>query len=166
MRDGERLSRSALVARWTTLLTREFDTDRFELNERGDIVDIPRPSNIHQACVGQIVGQLNAQLGTMAAPSMAVLTSAGILVLDIAWLPYGRWASLVHRDPLLVVPDICVEVLPLDDCPLETAKRTRAYLESGATEVLVVHSDAGIHFWRPDGEHRTSHFELSLSLRP
>jgi Uma2 family endonuclease len=164
MPTEERMSTRELIARWRALQTGDIsiESERYELNERGDLVTSPLPTNAHQAMVGWILGGLGTQLGGMSAPSLAVLTSAGILVPDVAWMPRERWESLAQRDPLNDVPNICVEVLSPGDLPHEVSRRIKTYLDGSAEEVIIVEVNGKARFWRSEGESKRSMFNLSF----
>ncbi|MBI0359176.1 hypothetical protein I6G55_04985 [Burkholderia oklahomensis] len=54
------------------------------------MVVTPPPTNRHQAIAGNIAFQLSRQLGPLAVQSVPAVTSAGILVPDVAWMPEDR----------------------------------------------------------------------------
>lgn len=168
MYTEDRLSTSELLARWRALQNGDItiETDWYELNERGDIVVTPPPTPRHQAIAGDIAFQLASQLGQLAVHAVPVLTSGGILVPDVAWMPMERWKTACGSDPLLITPDICVEVLAPCNHHIEMSRKIRAYLGSGSSEVIVVGMQGEVRFWRREGESSTSRFSLSLMVDP
>ncbi|WP_207005165.1 Uma2 family endonuclease [Trinickia mobilis] len=169
MHVGDRLATAELLARWRALQNGdwEIETDWYELSERGDIVVTPRPTTRHQMVAGSIASQLSLQLGLLAVQSVPVVTSAGILVPDVAWMPMERWSDARESDdPLPFAPHVCVEVLAPYNHDLETSRKIRAYLEGGSEEVIIVGMQGDVRFWRHDGESATSGLGLSLVISP
>lgn len=160
-----RLTTKELLARWRALETGEIaiDVDWYELDERGDIIVTPRPTTRHQAIAGFIAFQLADQLGALAAQGVPVVTSAGIRVPDVVWMPVERWREALRDDPLPSAPDLCVEVLSPWNHPLVISMKLDAYLASGAKEVIVVGLNGDVRFWRQDGESLTSSLGISLA---
>ncbi|HEX7935780.1 MAG TPA: Uma2 family endonuclease [Paraburkholderia sp.] len=166
MHAKDRLPASELLARWRALQNGDLaiETNWYELNERGDIVVTPPPTNRHQAIAGNIAFQLSSQLGLLAVQSAPVVTSAGILVPDVAWMPEERWRAAIEcgDDPLPLAPNICVEVLSPCNHNLEMSRKIRAYLEGGSKEVILVGMQGKVRFYREGGESSTSSLGLSL----
>ncbi|MFL9961609.1 Uma2 family endonuclease [Paraburkholderia sediminicola] len=168
MHTEDRLPTSELLARWRALQNGDIaiETDWYELNERGDIVVTPPPTNRHQAIAGDIASQLSRQLGLLAVPAVPVLTSGGILVPDVGWMPMERWETALRSDPLPFAPAICVEVLSPCNHHLEMSRKIRAYLDCGSSEVIIIGMQGEIRFWGRDGESSASSFPLSLKVHP
>jgi hypothetical protein len=62
------------------------------------------------------------------------------------------------------VPDLCVEVLLDRTFPQGIGPRIRAYLEGGASEVIVVGHRGELQFFGATGPSNTSAFGITLSL--
>ncbi|RKE37185.1 putative restriction endonuclease [Paraburkholderia sp. BL23I1N1] len=107
--------------------------------------------------------QLTEQIGHLAAMSVAVTTlSFGIRVPDVVWMPSEKWEGFDRDDPVPFVPDLCVEVLLDRDRPLDIDRRVRAYLEGGASEVIVVGRRGEVEFWGPLGQRHASMLGIAL----
>lgn len=166
MHAEDRMPTAELLARWRALQNGELEieTDWYELNDRGDIVVTPRPTNRHQMVAGGIASQLSHQLGLLAVQSPPVVTCAGILVPDVAWMPMERWSDARESDVLPFSPDVCVEVLAPHNHELEMSRKIQAYLESGSEEVIIVGMQGEVRFWRRDGTSATSGLGISLVI--
>jgi Uma2 family endonuclease len=163
-------SEEELLARWRAVYDGEIDlgTDRYELNERGEFIVTPKPSSTHQGVGAVIAMQFNEQLGALAAQGVSVFTpSGGIRAPDVIWMPLERWRQQSEGgDPIMFVPDVCVEVMSGSDSRPEMAGKAGWYLEGGAREVVVVDKQGGVHFWSADGESAVSKLVLTFDLAP
>ncbi len=158
------LDRSALVRRWQQLVADPDTPDHYELNEYGEVIMSPRPTNDHQRALSAIVVSLQAQLGPDAAAEISVMTDRGIRVPDVVWIPQARWDQVKGKTPLPFVPDVCVEVLSPGNTREEIAMKTAAYLRGGAKEVIVVGLKGEVEFFGADGKRSTSALSIELSL--
>lgn len=156
-----------LSAQWRELANDETTPNRFELNERGEVVWYPLPTSRHQVIVAAVAQQVNEQLGEMALCHVSVLTAhAGVRCPDVAWLPKGQTLELLDEDPLPFVPTFVAEVLAPHDREPVIAHKIGAYLAGGATEVAVVATDGKVEFHRADGVHESSSMGVTFSLVP
>ena len=158
------LDRSALVRRWQQLAADPDTPDYYELNEYGEVIMSPRPTNDHQRALSAIVVSLQAQLGPDAAAEISVMTDRGIRVPDVVSIPQARWDQVKGKTPLPFVPDVCVEVLSPGNTREEIAMKTAAYLRGGAKEVIVVGLKGEVEFFGADGKRSTSALSIELSL--
>jgi Uma2 family endonuclease len=161
------LDRDGLFAVWRRLATSaEFGQQtRYELDAHGEVVTNSCPSARRQIVLTDVFCHLTAQLGHLAAMSVAVATrSFGIRVPDVVWMPYGKWEGFDRDDPVPFVPDLCVEVLLDSDRQQSIVQRIKAYLEGGAAEVIVVGQRRQIEFWGAEGQRQASMFGITLSL--
>lgn len=161
------LDRNGLLALWRHMAeTAESGrTDRYELDENGEIVTSPRPSARRQIVLTDVYCQLTEQMGHLAAMLVPVSTpSFGIRVPDVVWIPGDRWESFEHDDPIPFVPDLCAEVLLDSDRAQDMDRRVKSYLEGGAREVIVVSPCGQVEFWGATGRRQASMFGLALSL--
>lgn len=124
----------------------------------------PPSTNNRQALAAVVMEQLGEQLGSPAFPRLSVLTSVGVRVPEVSWLPSKRWAEALKDGPLEVVPPVVVEVLSTYDHPAATAHKVSAYLAGGATEVAVIGLTGVVRYHREDGEHSISATGLELRL--
>ena len=156
-----RLSPAALAERWRELLDQPGLPDRFELDEYGELIEMNAPKIPHQRIVSAIQTQIASALSGEALPGIGVLTSIGVRIPDVVWRL--DWGGV---DPVSPAPTICVEVVSPDNTRREIADKTKAYVEAGAEEVIIVETTGRIRFFGPDGERETSKFGLALTLPP
>jgi Uma2 family endonuclease len=164
--DRDELTRAELRALWNRLAEDPASPERYELTEHGELIVSPLPSNRHQAVIVAVSEQLKAQLGGLVIPSVSVLTSSGVRVPDIAWLPEARRHEPLRENPLERCPPLVVEVLSPGNRPFEVNHKTKAYLTAGAEEVVVVTTKGRVSYRRADGVHSTSALGVVLNLAP
>ena len=159
------LSPEDLSQIWADLAHDEQLPDWYELTEHGELIMSPKPSNRHQLLCTQIAVQLQMQLGGQAVVEAAVLTtSAGVRVPDVVWMPEDKWQVVTTDEGLVHTPDLVVEVLSPGNRQVEINYKVQAYLASGIQEVLVVGLNGTLQFYRQDGVHTSSSFNVTLSL--
>ena len=157
--DGE-----ALVQRWRELGADPASPDYYELNEYGELIMSPRPTNDHQRVSTAVAVALAGRLRPDAAQQVSVVTDRGVRVPDVVWMPPARWAAAKGQTPLSFVPDICVEVLSTGNTREEIGMKVGAYLRGGAREVIVVGLTGTIEYFGPEGKRAQSVLGASLDL--
>ena len=152
---------------WSDLAQDDQSPDHYELTEHGEIVMSPKPTNRHQWICGEITFQLRTQLGGKAGMEVAVLTTtSGIRVPDVVWIPDTMWQDeTAHQEPLQA-PPLVVEVLSPGNRQTEMNHKIQGYLGSGVKEVIVIGLTGAIEYYRQDGVHTSSVFNVTLSLPP
>lgn len=153
------LTPAELKQRWHELLAQPEMPDRYEIDQFGEAIEMNPPKTAHQRIVRAIARQIEAQLGGEALPGNGVITAIGIRIPDVVWQP--SWPGDDLASP---APQICVEVLSPDNRRSEIEAKTRAYLEAGALEVIVVELSGRIRFVGPAGQREDSRFGLQLTL--
>jgi len=156
----------ALLRRWAELAADPDAPGHYEINEYGELIMSPRPSNDHQRIVTAMAAAITRQLGPEAVAEVSVMTYRGIRVPDVVWMPPQKWRLSKGKTPLPLVPDLCVEVLSAGNTREEIAMKAGAYLRGGAREVIVVGLRGEIQFLGPEGERAESVFGLRLDLDP
>jgi Uma2 family endonuclease len=156
----------ALLRRWAELAADPDAPSHYEINEYGELIMSPRPSNDHQRIVTAVTAAIARQLGPEAVAEVSVMTDRGIRVPDVVWMPPQKWRQCKGKTPLPLVPDLCVEVLSTGNTREEIAMKAGAYLRGGAREVIVVGLRGEIQFLGPEGGRAASSFGLSLNLDP
>jgi hypothetical protein len=121
----------ALAARWRELASDPCSPDFFELNEYGEVILSPSPSNKHELLAFRVAQALEQQLGPAAATAISVLTDHGVRRPDAVWMPAERWSASGYESPLPFSPAICVEVSSPGNTEAEVQMRIAAYLGSG-----------------------------------
>lgn len=165
MHAGTLLTPTELAARWRELSADPKSPDFFELNEYGELILSPSPTNKHEVIAFRVATALEQHLGPQASTAVSVSTTGrGVRRPDACWMPTDRWKAALYADPLPFAPDICVEVLSRKNTPAEISMKAAAYLDSGAKEVVVVGTDGEVRYFGPDGQREISTFGLHISL--
>ena len=134
---------------------------KVELNEWGKIELTPPAPPVHGSFAFEVAKLMERTLGRRASVECPVLTSIGVRVPDAVWLVAQRGAELDGRQPLLRAPEICVEVLSLTNTAEELDKKTAAYLEAGAQEVIWLDPDAKrVRYFGAGGEVQRSRYDV------
>jgi hypothetical protein len=163
------LHQDSLLEIWRTVVVRPRLADAaFELSPAGDVL-VRDEDPWHRILKTDVFCQLAAQLGPRVALHLPVVTkSFGVRVPDVVWMPDEKWPDdgvgrATH--PLAFAPDLYVEVLFGNAvCAASLDGRTRAYLCSGAEEVIVVGADGTVEFRGREGVRRRSVFNVTLAL--
>lgn len=158
------LDRSALVKRWHELGADPGSPDYYELNEYGELILSPRPTNDHQGVAMAVGVALNVQLGPESRIDISVMTDRGVRVPDVVWMRPERWAAMKRETPLSAAPDVCVEVLSTGNTRQEIRMKTGAYLRAGAREVIVVGLKGEVECYGPEGPRASSALGITLEL--
>ena len=109
---------------------------KIELDVWGRMVMSPA-SNYHSALQAVLVGKL-AVLGGRVFAEASVVTSAGVLVADVAWASDGFMQARGFETPYTRAPELCIEVVSPSNSRKELREKVAAYLEVGAEEVWIV----------------------------
>jgi Uma2 family endonuclease len=165
MRADTLLTPGELAARWREISADPESPDYFELNEYGELILSPSPTNKHELIAFKVAAALEQQLGPQASTAVSVFTmSRGVRRQDACWMPVERWRAAQYADPLPFAPDICVDVLSRKNRQAEVGMKTSAYLASGAREVIIVGTAGDIQFHGPEGERSASAFGVRIEL--
>lgn len=138
---------------------------RLELDQFGDLLVAPRPTNRHQVFAALVCDQLRGALkGFASAGELSIITSIGVCAPDGFWsADASSWAT---EEPASRAPEICIEVASQGKSPAWFARRVEAFVAAGAREVIVVAVDGGsARYFHGDGERESSRFaKLSFPL--
>jgi Uma2 family endonuclease len=159
------LAPNQLSELWHQLAMAATTPERWELSEHGEIIWLPPVTNKHQLTIAWLQEELHAQLGGLAVHRLALCTSIGVRAPDVAWLPTRNFDGMSLDGALLESPPILAEVLSEEDNEVHVTRRVAAYLQAGAVEVIVVQPDGELEYFRSDGPHDTSAFELKLAAQ-
>lgn len=155
-----------LIRRWSQLASDPNAPDYYEINEFGELIMSPRPTNNHQRIVMAAAIAIERQLGPEAVVEISVLTDRGIRVPDVVWMPPAKWLQQKDKTPLTAVPELCVEVLSPGNTREEIAMKAGAYLRGGGREVVVIGLGGEIEVIGSEGKRAASVLGLSLRLDP
>jgi Uma2 family endonuclease len=159
------LTPAELATRWRELCADPTSPDLFELNEYGELILSPSPTNKHELVAFKVATALEQQLGPQASTAISVSTATrGIRRPDACWMPAERWRTAQYADPLPFAPDICVEVLSKKNTQAEISMKTSAYLDSGAKEVIIVGTGGEVQYFGPEGKRERSTFGVRIDL--
>ena len=157
------LSVAELAERWRSVLADPTLDDlpegyRVELDQFGDLIVSPRPTNRHQVLAALVCDQLRDALkGFATAGELSITTQIGVRVPDGFWSADAtRWAM---DGPAAHAPEICVEVASPSNSSAWLARKAQAFIAAGAQEVVVVAVDgASARYFHSDGAHESSRF--------
>jgi Uma2 family endonuclease len=110
---------------------------KIELDTWGRMVMSPA-SNYHSALQIRI-GQKLAALGGQVFVEASVVTTAGILVADVAWASAEFMRVHAFETPYSKAPELCIEVVSPSNSVKELREKRAAYLAAGAEEVWIVY---------------------------
>lgn len=134
---------------------------KIELNEKG-IIEMSPASFNHSRLQGKIAAQLAMQLGGDVFTELAIQTSKGVRVPDVAW--GSETYTQAHQTELWAssAPELCIEILS----PFKTAKdlleRIALFLEAGALEIWLVDESGNVRQYDQSGPIETSRFPADL----
>ena len=115
----------------------------------------------HARMVGRIAHLLRQKLGGEAIPELAIVTSDGVKVPDVAWCSESFLARNWSDTVLHKAPEICVEVVSPSNAEAELRSKTALYLSQGAVEVWLVTSDGAVEIHTRTGIREDSTFGFS-----
>jgi len=156
------LSASDLRERWHELSAVVPEDGRAELDEYGELILAPLPTNRHQRIAGWLGTQLQRALGGEIG-SFAIITRIGVRVPDTCWT---KNAVQFEADPAPSAPEICIEVASPGNTRKWLLEKAAAYLAAGAVEVILVELDGRIRYYGETGERDSSSFGVALDLLP
>ncbi|MGH8672977.1 MAG: Uma2 family endonuclease [Burkholderiales bacterium] len=159
------LTQEALAARYRELC----DDARFanlpgkiELDLWGRILMSPA-SNYHGVLQGRLCQRL-APLGGQALVEASVVTSAGLLVADVAWASADFMRAHGAETPFTQAPQLCVEIASPSDSLKELRAKVDAYLAAGALEAWIVYPlSRRFEFFGKSGALEYSSYAIDLS---
>ncbi len=129
----------------------------------GEIVDMPFPNPIHAAILGTLSAEMimyvkKRKLGRVLvgdAPFVLEQNPEGrdtVRGLDIAFISSERLPEALPRKPLLVAPDLAVEIISPSNKAEDIEKKIEQLLEAGTTLIWIVYPDLqSIAVHTPDG---------------
>jgi Uma2 family endonuclease len=136
----EQLSSNELAARYRLLCEDPLYANvpgKIEIDLWGRLLMSPA-SNYHSALQSALSAKL-AALGGRAFVEASVLTSAGVLVADVAWASDAFMRAHGFETPYTAAPELCMEVVSPSNSRKELSEKVDAYLAAGAQEVWLVY---------------------------
>lgn len=135
---------------------------KIELNEYG-VIEMSPTSFLHSSFQAEIAVQLKAQLGGRIFTELAVQTSKGVKVPDVAWAGDDYFQRNLHTQSAVSAPDLCIEVLSPSNTKIKMQEKIDLFLEAGAFEVWLVDEQGSIRYFNADGEQAKSRFKVEIS---
>lgn len=125
---------------------------RVETDADGNIIMSPHKI-IHSSRQHKIQRLLETLLPKGEAwPEVAVQTSDGVKVADVAWISRKLYESQCDFGEFHIAPEICVEVISPSNKRGEMDYKGRLFFAAGAKEFWVCQSDGAMQFHDPSGQ--------------
>ncbi|MFZ2726289.1 MAG: Uma2 family endonuclease [Methylococcaceae bacterium] len=134
---------------------------KIELNQYGKIEMSPNKF-LHSYLRGELISLLSMQLDGNVFSNLAIKTTQGIKVADIAWSSDSYYQQHKHDIAASSAPEICVEIISPSNSKGEMKTKIDIYLKAGAIEVWLVNEQGLVSFFNKTGEIETSSFNISL----
>jgi Uma2 family endonuclease len=135
---------------------------KVELDIWGRILMSPA-NNYHSALQTRLSGRL-AALGGQAFVEASVLTTAGVLVADVAWASAEFMRAHAFETPYSRAPELCVEVASPSNSRKELNEKVQAYLQASAEEVWIVYPQSKrCEFYGEQGLMQLSRYAVDLA---
>ncbi len=134
---------------------------KIELNKKGNIEMSPA-SIIHSLLQAETTWLLRSSLKGHTFTELAIQTSNGIRVPDVAWGSHGYIKK--HKDELYAssAPEICVEIISPSNTSKEMLEKTQLFIEAGAQEVWLVTESGDISIYNKEGQIKKSQFKILI----
>jgi Uma2 family endonuclease len=134
---------------------------KIELNQYGKIEMSPA-SFIHSLLQGELAKRLGNQLKGRVFTELAIQTSMGVRVPDVAW-GTEEYVQEHRRDIFAsTAPELCIEIISPSNCEAELQVKISLFIEAGAKEVWLVSEDGQVSYYAATGQIPISSYEISL----
>ena len=135
---------------------------KIELDVWGRMLMTPA-SSYHSALQVELATRLKA-IGGRAFVEVSMLTSAGILVADVAWASLEFMQAHDFETPYTRALEICAEVVSPSNSRKELREKIEAYLAAGAREVWLVYPKSKrFEFYSQSGLLQRSAYPVDLA---
>ena len=135
---------------------------RLETDAFGQIIMSPPPSPEHGEKQSLLAILLHQHLkGGTIITECPLSTSAGVKLIDVAWISRERRSRQTTCNALTIAPEICVEVLSPSNARAEIDEKKRLYFKAGAEEVWVCGLDGTIRFFLRAQQDELGHSRLA-----
>lgn len=135
---------------------------KIELNEKGNIEMSPA-SFLHSRLQGKIAATLLLQLGGDVFTELAIQTSKGVRVPDVAWGPEEYTTQHLQDIWASAAPELCIEIISPSNSIKAMQEKVVLFLEAGALEVWLVEERGKISYYDRTGEIASSRYKVDLS---
>ncbi len=134
---------------------------KIELNEKG-LIEMSPASFIHSLLQGRVTKLLGNQLDGEVFTELAVQTTKGIRVPDVAWGSDEYVQKHIKDIFALSAPELCIEIISPSNTKEEMTDKVGLFLEAGAKEVWLISEDGLVTFYNQDGQKERSAFDVDL----
>lgn len=135
---------------------------KLEVDTWGRIIMSPA-STYHGKLQARLAQRL-AVLQGQAYVELAIATSAGLFVPDVAWASAGFITTHGDETPFTRAPELCIEVASPSNSLKELNEKVAAYLATGAVEAWIVFPQSKrFEFYGKDGRLQGSSYPVALS---
>ena len=134
---------------------------KIELNEYGKIEMSPA-SFIHSLLQGEIAKRLGNLIKGRVFTELAIQTSKGIRVPDVAWGSTEYVQQHIKETFASTAPGICVEIISPSNSQEEMEAKVALFIEAGAKEVWLVSEDGKVTYFDASGQIYFSSFKVNL----
>lgn len=134
---------------------------KIELNQYGKIEMSPT-SFTHSYLQAKLARLLGNQLGGEVFTELAIITSKGIKVPDVAWGSEIYYQQHKHDIAASSAPEICVEIISPSNSKREMKAKIAIYLKAGAIEIWLVNENGQVSFFNKEGEIAKSYLNITL----
>ena len=134
---------------------------KIELNEWGNIEMSPA-SFIHSLLQGKIARLLGNQLKGEVFTELAIQTSHGVRVPDVAWGSNQYVQKHIKEVFASSAPEICIEILSPANNSQEMQNKIELFIEAGAKEVWLVNEKGKINYYNSSGQIPSSEYPVNI----
>jgi len=134
---------------------------KIELNEKG-LIEMSPASFIHSLLQGRLTKILANQLEGEVFTELAVQTTKGVRVPDVAWGSKEYVQKHIKDIYALSAPELCVEIISPSNTLEEMQDKVRLFIEAGAHEVWLVTEKGQATYYNKLGQQEQSAFEIDL----
>ena len=135
---------------------------KIELNERGNIEMSPA-SFLHSLLEGEMATLLRTQLGGRVFTELAIQTSKGVRVPNVAWGSDHFVEQHIEEICASSAPEICIEIISPSNSKIEMSEKIALFVDSGAIEVWLVNEQGEISFFNAGGQQQKSGFKVEIN---
>ena len=134
---------------------------KIELNEKG-LIEMSPAWFIHSLLQGRLTKILGNQLGGEVFTELAIQTTKGVRVPDVAWGSKEYVQKHIKDIFALSAPELCVEIISQSNTRSEMQDKVELFLEAGAKEVWLVTEDGDVAYYNRQGQQVQSSFDIDL----
>jgi Uma2 family endonuclease len=136
---------------------------KIELDVWGRLLMTPA-ATYHGLVQGRLSVKLKNALGGEVITEAPIATALGLFIPDVAWTSAAFMDAHCSASPLMVAPEICVEVVSPSNSVKELTEKRDAYFSCGAQEVWWVYTKSKrCEFYAPAGRMPSSSYAVDLT---